>query len=34
MIFSRDYVAYLGRQTVKHLVEAKMIETSKLVAGE
>jgi len=30
MIFSRDYVGYLARQTVKHLVEAKMIETSKL----
>ncbi len=30
MIFSRDYVQYLARQTVKHLVEAKMIESSKL----
>ena len=29
MIFSRDYVSYLARQTVKHLVEAKMIETGK-----
>jgi hypothetical protein len=29
MIFSKDYVGYLARQTVKHLVEAKMIETSK-----
>ena len=29
MIFSRDYVGYLARQTVKHLVEAKMIETKK-----
>jgi hypothetical protein len=30
MIFSKDYVGYLARQTVKHLVEAKMIETQKL----
>jgi hypothetical protein len=30
MIFSRDYVGYLARQTVKHLVDAKMIETDKL----
>jgi len=29
MIFSKDYVGYLARQTVKHLVDAKMIETSK-----
>jgi hypothetical protein len=29
MIFSRDYVGYLARQTVKHLVDAKMIETKK-----
>ena len=29
MIFSRDYVGYLARQTVKHLVEAKMIESGK-----
>jgi hypothetical protein len=29
MIFSKDYVGYLGRQTVKHLVAAKMIESSK-----
>ncbi len=29
MIFSRDYVGYLARQTVKQLVEAKVIETSK-----
>jgi hypothetical protein len=29
MIFSKDYVGYLARQTVKHLVEAKMIETAK-----
>ncbi len=30
MIFSKDYVGYLARQTVKHLVEAKMIESDKL----
>ena len=30
MIFSKDYVGYLARQTVKHLVDAKMIETGKL----
>jgi len=29
MIFSKDYVGYLARQTVKHLMDAKMIETAK-----
>ena len=29
MIFSKDYVGYLARQTVKHLVADKMIETDK-----
>lgn len=29
MIFSKDYVGYLARQTVKHLVAAKMIKTDK-----
>ena len=29
MIFSRDYFGYLARQTVKHLVDAKMIQTTK-----
>jgi len=29
MIFSKDYVGYLARQTTKHLVEAKMIKTDK-----
>ena len=29
MIFSRDYVGYLARQTVKHLVAEKMIRTDK-----
>jgi hypothetical protein len=30
MIFSKDYVGYLARQTVKHLIDAKTIETDKL----
>jgi hypothetical protein len=30
MIFSREYVGYLARQTVKHLIDAKMIRTDKL----
>jgi hypothetical protein len=29
MIFSREYVGYLARQTVKHLIDAKMIRTEK-----
>jgi hypothetical protein len=29
MIFSKDYVGYLARQTVKRLIEAKMIQTEK-----
>ncbi|HEY5214393.1 MAG TPA: DUF507 family protein [Acidobacteriaceae bacterium] len=29
MIFSKDYVSYLARQTSKHLVAAKMIKTDK-----
>ncbi len=29
MIFSRDYVGYLARQKVKHLVEAKVFATTK-----
>ena len=32
MIFSRDYVGYLARQTVKHLLDAKMIEATKVAA--
>jgi hypothetical protein len=32
MIFSKDYVGYLARQTVKHLVDAKMIESQKLAS--
>jgi hypothetical protein len=34
MIFSREYVGYLARQTVKHLIDAKMIRTDKLPAVE
>ncbi len=30
MIFSRDYVGYLARQTVKQLLAAKVIETDKV----
>jgi hypothetical protein len=29
MIFSKDYVGYLARQTVKHLIAQKMIHTDK-----
>jgi hypothetical protein len=29
MIFSREYVGYLAKQTVKHLIDAKMIRTDK-----
>ncbi|HXE07029.1 MAG TPA: DUF507 family protein [Acidobacteriaceae bacterium] len=29
MIFSKDYVGYLARQTVKQLIDAKMIQTAK-----
>ncbi len=29
MIFSKDYVGYLARQTVKQLLAAKTIETGK-----
>ena len=28
MIFSRDYIGYLARRTVKHLIDTKMITTS------
>ncbi len=35
MIFSKDYVGYLARQTVKHLVDQKMIGSQKpLVLNE
>jgi hypothetical protein len=28
MIFSRDYIGYLTRRTIKYLIDAKMITTS------
>ena len=28
MIYSRDYIGYLARRTVKHLIDAKMITTT------
>lgn len=28
MIFSREYIGYLARKTVKHLIDAKLITTS------
>jgi hypothetical protein len=34
MIFSREYVGYLARHTVKHLIDAKMIKTGKQAAVE
>jgi hypothetical protein len=34
MIFSREYIGYLGRRTVKHLVDVKFITTSDLKATE
>jgi hypothetical protein len=34
MIFSRDYIGYLGRRTVKHLIDAKLITTSDLKSTE
>ena len=34
MIFSREYIGYLGRRTVKHLIDAKMITSSNLRATE
>lgn len=30
MNFSKDYVGYLGRRTVKHLIDANMIRTEKV----
>jgi hypothetical protein len=32
MIFSREYVGYLARQTVTSLIEARMIQTQKPAA--
>ena len=34
MIFSRDYIGYLARRTVKHLIDAKMIASTDLKATE
>ena len=34
MIYSRDYIGYLARQTVKHLIDAKMITTTDPKATE
>jgi len=34
MIFSREYIGYLARRTVKHLIDAKMITTSDLKGNE
>lgn len=34
MIFSKDYVGYLARQTVKQLIAQKMIQTEKLAILE
>ena len=34
MIFSRDYIGYLARRTVKHLVDAKMITAAHAKVAE
>jgi hypothetical protein len=34
MIFSRDYVGYLTRRTIKHLIDAKLITTSDMKVTE
>ncbi|MGA8041435.1 MAG: DUF507 family protein [Terracidiphilus sp.] len=34
MILSRDYIGYLARRTVKHLIDAKLITTSDLKKTE
>jgi hypothetical protein len=34
MIFSRDYIGYLARRTVKHLIDAKMITTANVKVVE
>jgi hypothetical protein len=34
MIFSREYIGYLARRTVKHLIDAKLITTSDLKGTE
>ncbi len=32
MLFSKDYIGYLSRQTVRRLTEAKMVKTDKPAA--
>jgi hypothetical protein len=34
MIFSRDYIGYLARRTVKHLIDAKLITSSDMKVTE
>ncbi len=34
MIFSREYVGYLGRKTVQHLVDQKLIRTGQFKQAE
>jgi hypothetical protein len=34
MIFSRDYIGYLARKTVKHLIDTKMIASTDLKVVE
>jgi hypothetical protein len=34
MIYSRDYIGYLSRRTVKHLIDAKMITTADVKVTE
>ena len=34
MIFSKEYVGYLARQTNKHLVAAKMIKSEKQASAD
>ena len=34
MIFSRDYIGYLARRTVKHLVDAEMITSRDMKVVE
>lgn len=34
MIFSREYVGYLGRKTLQHLIDAKMIRTDRFKPAE
>jgi hypothetical protein len=34
MIFSRDYIGYLTRRTIKRLIDAKLITTSNMKVTE